>query len=88
VSRGTLRLPTAPHHPQEREERLVARESNLAATHEAVAAQQGAAQVEVARLQAAAHELNKQLSEAEADYVTGSERLAQLHREVRWLAAL
>lgn len=68
--------------PQAREDHLVARENSLAAAQEAVAAQQGAAQVEVSRLEAAVRELNKQLGEAEADYLTGSERLAQLHREV------
>lgn len=61
---------------------MAAREANLAATQEALAAQQGAAQVEVSRLEASVRSLNKQLGEAEADYITGSERLTQLRREV------
>lgn len=39
-------------------------------------------QVEVARLEAAVRSINTQLGEAEADYLTGSERLAALRREV------
>lgn len=39
-------------------------------------------QVEVARLEASLRSLTKQLAEAEADYLTGSERLAALAREV------
>lgn len=40
-------------------------------------------QVEVSRLESAVRSLHKQLGEAEADYLTGTQRLAQLHREVR-----
>jgi hypothetical protein len=40
------------------------------------------AQVEVARLEQTMRALNKQLGEAEADYLTGTERLAALRREV------
>lgn len=40
------------------------------------------AQVEVARLEQSLRSLNKQLGEAEADYLTGTERLAALRREV------
>lgn len=39
-------------------------------------------QVEVSRLESAVRSLHKQLGEAEADYLTGTQRLAQLHREV------
>jgi hypothetical protein len=39
-------------------------------------------QVEVARLEQSLRSLNKQLGEAEADYLTGTERLAALRREV------
>jgi hypothetical protein len=39
-------------------------------------------QVEVARLEGSLRSLTKQLGEAEADYLTGSERLAALAREV------
>lgn len=118
---------------QEREDQVAAREANLKTTQEAVAAQQGAAQVcgnnqqmecatagatpgvgpglfgsfnilpaapclatqalsiqgcasplqvEVARLEQSLRSLNKQLGEAEADYLTGTERLAALRREV------
>lgn len=77
-----LHLPAAPACHQVREEQLVACENTLAAAQEAAVAQQGAAQVEVSRLEACVRELHKQLGEAEADYLTGSERLAQLHREV------
>lgn len=39
-------------------------------------------QVEVARLESSLRSLHKQLGEAEADYLTGTERLAALRREV------
>jgi hypothetical protein len=39
-------------------------------------------QVELARLEASSRELNRQIREAEADYLTGSERLVELHKQV------
>lgn len=71
---------------QEREASLIKREAALSAAQQEQQGARMAAQVELARLESSSRQLGKQLREAEADYMTGSERLAELQREVsaRW----
>jgi chromosome segregation ATPase len=68
---------------QEREASLIKREAALSAALQEQQEARMAAQVELARLESSSRQLGKQLREAEADYITGSERLAELQREVR-----
>jgi hypothetical protein len=67
---------------QEREASLIKREAALSAAQQEQQEARMAAQVELARLESSSRQLGKQLREAEADYITGSERLAELQREV------
>lgn len=67
---------------QEREQSLLKREAALERAHKEQQEQLQSAQVGLARLEHACQEMNRQLNEAEADYLTGTERLAELQREV------
>jgi uncharacterized protein HemX len=67
---------------QEREASLIKREAALSAAQQEQQETRMAAQVELARLESSSRQLGKQLREAEADYITGTERLAELQREV------
>ncbi len=68
---------------QEREDAARAREDSLERAKQEQVAAARSAQAELARLQEACHDLGIKLRDAEADYMTGSERLQELRREVR-----
>lgn len=67
---------------QDRENVLLKREAALDRAQKEHQEQLHTAQVELARLEHTSREINRQLQEAEADYLTGTERLAELQREV------
>lgn len=67
---------------QEQAKALLKREAALERAQKEHQEQLQTGQVELARLEHASREVNRQLQEAEADYLTGTERLTELHREV------
>lgn len=78
-----LPLHCCDHTTQDREALLARREAVLAAAEAAQHEAADSAHAELARLQAAARDVGRQVAEAEADYVTGVNRLSELQAEVR-----
>jgi hypothetical protein len=78
-----LSMPAALCHPlQAREQAVAAREAAAAKASAALVEQQDAAAQELARLDAGIHESLTQLRDIEADYLTGTQQVAQMHQEV------
>ena len=67
---------------QGREEAVAAREASAARAAAAMMEQQESAAQELARLDAAIHESLGQLRDIEADYLTGTQQVGQMHQEV------
>ncbi len=67
---------------QAHEKALLAKDSELAALQQHLADDRQRAHAEVSRLDSAAREALLQLREAEQDFLTGQDKLAELRREV------
>lgn len=72
-----------PARPQAREESLAAREQELASLQDRLQEDRTRSAAEAARLEERARESLRVVREAEADYLSGRERLEALEREVR-----